>query len=1147
MDQLLKFNLKGFEYADLYDVDKLPELDREFMCFLSTCDTELAQSFKRFREQIPVNGESESELLIAVAEILEDFIAYMFGVTHECNEMGKHSGRSSLIWSFKNKFVKACLKSNQENIADTFHILDAQLSKLIGDVGREDREFAVAQFWREASDAEDDSGLKVLADWIRVADSSAEGRAVIQEWGSFRFPKRRDFADLVRTEFKESSVGHEVKISPNEIRKRDGFELTDQRYSRAEALDQVNYCKYCHTHEGDYCSKGFPGKSDGKKRSNPLGVSLDGCPLEEKISEANVLMRDGYFIGALAVIMIDNPMVPATGHRICNDCMKSCIYQKQDPVDVPQIESRILSDVLNLPWGYEIYFLLTRWNPLNKERPYTLPYQGINVLCVGAGPAGFNLSYHLLQDGFGVAAIDGLKIEPLPADLTGANGQIPHPVQDIEALRESLDERIMTGFGGVAEYGITVRWDKNFLKIIYLTLARYQHYRIYGGIRFGGTMTIEDAWNYGFDHIALAIGAGRPTIVPIKNHLARGIRQASDFLMALQLTGAAKRTSLANLQVRLPAVVVGGGLTAIDTATEVQAYYIRQVEKLLERYEILGSAALSHGLDEYEQLILEEFLAHGREVRQERERARLAGIEPDLSSLLDRWGGVTVAYRRRMKDSPAYLRNHEEIEKAFEEGIRYAEEINPREALVDNNGHVKAMVFELPSGESVEFPAQSVFMAAGGVPNTSYEREHEGTFEMEGRFYAAYEVSGIRAHGSDPEAVFTSYNKNGRRISFLGDNHPVFHGSVVRAMASGKTGARVIARLFKARLDKSVNDYEAGWVSLCNALDENLRARIVSVKRLAKHLASITVRAPQASRNWQPGQVYRLQNFESMALQGLGTTLQMEGMAVDGVEVDKSNGFISLLINEVGTSSRLAGLLSPGDPVVLMGPTGTPLPVPNRKKITVIGGHSAVTSTIDGSDSWKRTGNYVVLIAHFADRKRAEAVQSLVQTVADKIIWVLEHGEPLLEVSENEVCITGGMSTYLQMASTGGEGYEWVETTDQFIISDRPEFMNEIVQTFIGPLSTRLKSGVRGVAVVNSPMQCMLKEVCAQCLCQHRPDRVKGDQVKTVFSCFNQHQPLFDVDFDNLRLRQKQNTVHERMSALWLTHVQAQETIQRMP
>ena len=50
--------------------------------------------------------------------------------------------------------------------------------------------------------------------------------------------------------------------------------------------------------------------------------------------------------------------------------------------------------------------------------------------------------------------------------------------------------------------------------------------------------------------------------------------------MALQLTGAARQDSLANLQLRLPVVIIGGGLTAVDTATEALAYYPIQVEKI---------------------------------------------------------------------------------------------------------------------------------------------------------------------------------------------------------------------------------------------------------------------------------------------------------------------------------------------------------------------------------------------------------------------------------------------------------------------------------------------------------------------------------------------------------------------------------------
>ena len=42
--------------------------------------------------------------------------------------------------------------------------------------------------------------------------------------------------------------------------------------------------------------------------------------------------------------MLDNPMCPGTGHRICNDCMKGCIFQKQDPVNIPQTETGVLSE-----------------------------------------------------------------------------------------------------------------------------------------------------------------------------------------------------------------------------------------------------------------------------------------------------------------------------------------------------------------------------------------------------------------------------------------------------------------------------------------------------------------------------------------------------------------------------------------------------------------------------------------------------------------------------------------------------------------------------------------------------------------------------------------------------------------------------------
>src|SRR3954463_8507995 len=177
----------------------------------------------------------------------------------------------------------------------------------------------------------------------------------------------------------------------------------------------------------------------------------------------------------------------ATVHSICNDCMKACIYQKQEPVDIPQVETRVLKDVLALPWGFEIYALLTRWNPLNLRRPLPLPATGKRVLIVGLGPAGFTLAHHLMNDGHVVVGIDGLKIEPLASAVSGVDALGNHvpfqPIRNIADLKETLDSRAMAGFGGVAEYGITVRWDKNFLQMVRLPLERRRQFAMFGGVR----------------------------------------------------------------------------------------------------------------------------------------------------------------------------------------------------------------------------------------------------------------------------------------------------------------------------------------------------------------------------------------------------------------------------------------------------------------------------------------------------------------------------------------------------------------------------------------------------------------------------------------------------------------------------------------
>jgi NAD(P)H-flavin reductase len=72
--------------------------------------------------------------------------------------------------------------------------------------------------------------------------------------------------------------------------------------------------------------------------------------------------------------------------------------------------------------------------------------------------------------------------------------------------------------------------------------------------------------------------------------------------------------------------------------------------------------------------------------------------------------------------------------------------------------------------------------------------------------------------------------------------------------------------------------------------------------------------------------------------------------------------------------------------------------------------------------------------------------------------------------------------------------------------------------------------------IVTIGSECMMKEICAQCLQAHRDPETGLETV--VFSCFNQDQPLDSVDFDGLAARLRQNSVQEKLTAQWIDHCQ---------
>jgi NADPH-dependent glutamate synthase beta subunit-like oxidoreductase/NAD(P)H-flavin reductase len=1152
----------GLSFDDLYRREGLLKLDRHFLEALSRSDAPLREQLVRARaEPSALTARQESELLLALAPHLDRFIARLFGIERELEDLSARHHELAPLYSVKRLFVQR--KAMHKHKADAAEAFDgpALAAKLEAAMGEPLTELAYAQHvtrWQQ-DEAANAGKLELALQYAAWAAFTAAGRRKHQAGVLFKAPHKLDPMHLVPATVDESRGYAEYRFDTDRLRRREGFKLTDPGTDLTGALDEANYCIWCHEQGKDSCSKGLlekgaTGRGAASFKKSPFGVTLAGCPLEEKISEFHKAKTEGHVVGALAIIVVDNPMAAATGHRICNDCMKSCIYQKQEPVNIPQAETRTLKDVLELPWGFEIYSLLTRWNPLNVRLPYPRPASGKRVLVTGMGPAGTALAHYLMNEGHSVVGIDGLKIEPLPGEFSGVDthgARVPfRAIRDIRDLYESLDRRVMAGFGGVAEYGITVRWDKNLLKVLRLLLERRGEFAMVGGVRFGGTITADEAFAMGFDHVALAIGAGRPTVLDLPNGLARGVRTASDFLMALQLTGAAKPDSIANMHLRLPVVVVGGGLTAIDTATESLAYYPLQVEKFLQRYEQLarehGEMAARLAWNEEEREIADEWLAHARAIRSERMRAIAEERAPRTLELLQSWGGVTIAYRRRLIDSPSYTLNHEEVHKALEEGIRFAQGLTPLAVEIDKGGQARALKVSVQRrGDDgkwaeigkAELPARTILIAAGTQPNTVLAREDAVNFKLDGRYFQAYDESGAplapEKSISKPNKinVLLSRREDGRCLSYFGDVHPSYFGNVVKAIGSAKQGHPVVSRMLERVKPAST----LGDAAFFAHLNGELRATVHEVVRLTPLIVEVVVRAPLAARRFQPGQFYRLQNYETLAPRVDGTRLAMEGIALTGAWVDRARGLISLITLEMGGSSDLCVLLKPGEPVVVMGPTGAPTEIPGNETVILAGGGLGNAVLFSIGQAMRRAGSRVLYFAaykHMMDRYKIAEIEA----ASDAVVWCCDEEPGFTPDRPQDKTFVGNIVQCMHAYASGALGGQPIafKEADRIIAIGSDRMMAAVARARGDMLKPYLKPGHTGIGSINSPMQCMMKEICAQCL-QPQMDLETG-KVSYVFSCFNQDQPLDRVDWAALDQRLKQNSVQEKLTAEWIDH-----------
>ncbi|XP_018377624.1 PREDICTED: uncharacterized protein RP006-like [Trachymyrmex cornetzi] len=813
------------------------------------------------------------------------FIELLFGIESEIEEVRKKYLLLEALLSCQRKFVQ---RRVAKQLCITNDVIYSKIEKAISLLTQEgvvlNNEISFAEFvtkWQKDKDKYVHliNAAEIYTVWVLRTE---EGEAKHKNSVLFKFPRKKDYENLV-----------------------------DRK-------------------EKDFCSIGAKNKncSNESFSINPLAIELTGCPLEEKISAMNYLKKQGYVVSALATAVIDNPMVAATGDSRNAD---GNTYQKQLPVDIPLLETENLYQVLNLPYGFEIYNLLTRWNPLKFKHYLPKEINQYKVLIAGLGPAGFTLAHYLLNAGFTVVAIDGLKIEPLAPEISGI---------------DQLGRR------------------HNFKDLI----------------------------------IALALGAGKPNIPDIHNVLVKGVITASDSLMTLQLLGSHLEGSIASLQIRLPILVIGGGLTAIDTAAESLAYYPLQVERFLRTYEKLGPKILND-LNEEKLEIAQEFMMHAAIIREAPEKKL---------TLLNKWGGMKVVYRKSMQESPSYRLNHEEVQKALEEGVEFIDNIIPQEIEVDR------------------FPT-------GTHPNTTVAHKDAEHFKLNGTHFVLVDEKNnpvVAEKTPKPKNTFIlSDALSNPSISHLDDMHVSYSGNVVKAMdgRSGCTGA---------------------WVN-------------------------------------------------------------------------KELGLVGVIVLKTGASSDACATLKKGDVVSFVGPTGTPTEIPKNKNVMLVDGGlgNAVLFSIG-----KALRENDCRVLYFAGYKKAVDRYKIdeIEDAADSVVWCCQ--ESLLKVRRSSDYSAIG-NIIDGIASYDGTLIKLSEIEHIIVI-----ISDKMMKAFEEARHSRLKNLFKWphvvIASIKSPMQCMMKEICAQCLQIHVDPITKKESY--VYSCRQQDQILDFVDFNHLELRLSQNSLQEK-------------------
>ncbi|MFN9790905.1 MAG: pyridine nucleotide-disulfide oxidoreductase, partial [Holosporales bacterium] len=345
--------------------------------------------------------------------------------------------------------------------------------------------------------------------------------------------------------------------------------------------------------------------------------------------------------------------------------------------------------------------------------------------------------------------------------------------------------------------------------------------------------------------------------------------------------------------------------------------------------------------------------------------------------------------------------------------------------------------------------------------------------ELDGKYFKAIASDGTTVHperSSKPSEPHVLMHKtpDGRFISFFGDLHPSFAGNVVKAMGSAKQGYPAISHILTQQPPKAAP-------GLVEKVNDEWRARVEKVERLTPTIVEVSVHAPAAARAFQPGQFYRLQNFEANARRIRGTTLAMEGLALTGASVDVEKGILSTIVLEMGGSANLCADLKPGEPVILMGPTGTPTEIPHGKTVLLAGGGLGNAVLFSIGKALRANGSKVL---YFAGYKKMEDRYKVadIEAAADVVVWCSDEAPGFTPTRPQDRSFVGNIVAAMKAWNEGALGNPPItlNTVDHLIAIGSDRMMRAVAEARHAVLKGCFSHDHEAVGSINSPMQCMM-------------------------------------------------------------------------